>query len=67
MAPTAIGEFIERDGNKGLIGKRTVQIEALGDLNLTRSQLTLLREVGLWATGAATAAAPSTMPYALDS
>ena len=41
MAPTAIGEFIERDGNKGLIGKRTVQIEALGDLNLTRSQLTL--------------------------
>ena len=41
MAPTAIGEFIERDGNKGLTGKRTVQIEALGDLDLTRSQLAL--------------------------
>ena len=41
MAPTALGEFIKRKGNKGLIGKRTVQIEALGDLDLTRSQLTL--------------------------
>ena len=41
MAPTALGEFIERDGNKGLIGKRAIQIEALGDLNLTRSQLAL--------------------------
>lgn len=36
MAPTPIGELIERDGNKGLIGKRTVQIEALGYLDLTR-------------------------------
>ena len=41
MAPTALGELIERNGNKGLIGKRTVQIEALGDLDLTRSQLAL--------------------------
>ena len=41
VAPTAIGKLIERNGNKGLIGKRTVQIEALGDLDLTRSQLAL--------------------------
>ena len=41
MAPTALGELIERNGNKGLIGKRTVQVEALGDLDLTRTQLAL--------------------------
>ena len=71
VAPTALGELIERNGNKGLIGKRAIQIEAHGNLDLTRAQLALEHKghparIALgnrcgYRSGA------STMPYALDS